>query len=76
MGHWRRVVDDVGDGLHARSEDLLARVGKGALAPSLAGVAPEALDAAAAGGALRIVVRATWIWLAAVALLVLAGTAT
>ncbi|MFO1408095.1 MAG: regulatory signaling modulator protein AmpE [Steroidobacteraceae bacterium] len=76
VGHWRRVVDDVGDGLHARSEDLLARVGKGALAPSLAGVAPEALDAAAAGGALRIVVRATWIWLAAVALLVLAGTAT
>lgn len=76
VGHWRKVVDEVGDGLLTRSEDLLARVGKGALSPSLAGIAPEALDAAAAGGALRIVTRAMWIWLAAVALLVLVGTVT
>ena len=73
VGHWRAVVDDVGGGLLARTEDLLARVGRGALAPSLAGVAAGALDLATAGGALRIVTRSIWIWLAVIALLVLAG---
>lgn len=73
VGHWRAVVDDVGAGLLARTEDLLARVGRGALAPSLVGVAAGSLDLATAGGALRIVTRAIWIWLAVVALLVLVG---
>ena len=58
-----------------RTEDLLARVGKGSLQPSLAGLAPESLDAATARGAWRIVARSAWIWLAVIALLVLAGAA-
>ena len=62
-------------GVLDRAEDLLARVGKGSLQPSLAGVAPEALDVATARGAWRIVQRALWIWLAAIALLVITGAA-
>ncbi|MCK7577435.1 MAG: hypothetical protein MZV65_17590 [Chromatiales bacterium] len=50
-------------------------MGKGSLQPSLAGAAPEMLDAATARGAWRIVARSTWIWLAVIALLVLAGAA-
>jgi AmpE protein len=75
VGNWRAAVDRVGEGILDRSEDLLARVGKGALQSSLAAVAPDALDSAAAAGAWRIVSRAIWIWLAAVALLVLVGQA-
>jgi hypothetical protein len=49
-------------------------VGRASLQPSLAGLRPEELDAATARGAWRIVSRATWIWLAGIALLVLAGS--
>jgi membrane protein required for beta-lactamase induction len=73
IGNWRIAVDRAAEGLLDRTEDLLARVGRGSLGPSLAGLAPESLDAAAARGAWRIVSRAAWIWLAAIALLVLAG---
>jgi hypothetical protein len=45
------------------------------LQPSLAAVPASELDVATARGALRIVVRALWIWLVAVALLVLVGSA-
>jgi hypothetical protein len=58
-----------------RSEELLARVGMGSLQPSLVDVPPDELDSAVAGGAWRIVSRAIWIWLAVIALLVLAGSA-
>jgi membrane protein required for beta-lactamase induction len=75
IGNWRIAVDRASKGLLDRTEDLLARVGKGSLQPSLAGVAPAALDAATARGAWRIVARSAWIWLAAIALLVLAGEA-
>ncbi|NJD32022.1 MAG: regulatory signaling modulator protein AmpE [Gammaproteobacteria bacterium] len=75
VGNWRVAVDRVGESLLDRSEDLLARVGKGSLQPSLAGVGEEELGAAAAQGALRIVTRSVWIWLAVVAVLVLVGNA-
>jgi membrane protein required for beta-lactamase induction len=75
VGNWRAAVDGAASGLLDRTEDLLARVGKGSLQPSLASIAPESLDAATARGAWRIVSRATWIWLVVIALLVLAGEA-
>jgi len=75
VGNWRAAVDGAASGLLDRTEDLLARVGKGSLQPSLAGLAPESLDATTARGAWRIVSRATWIWLVVIALLVLAGEA-
>jgi len=75
VGNWRSAVDGAASGLLDRTEDLLARVGKGSLQPSLASVAPESLDATTARGAWRIVSRATWIWLVVIALLVLAGEA-
>jgi AmpE protein len=75
IGNWRSAVDHASRGLLDRTEDLLARVGKGSLQPSLAGVAPDALDAETAQGAWRIVARSAWIWLAVIALLVLAGEA-
>jgi AmpE protein len=75
IGNWRIAVDRASRGLLDRTEDLLARVGKGSLLPSLAGVPSEALDAATAHGAWRIVARSAWIWLAVIALLVLAGEA-
>jgi membrane protein required for beta-lactamase induction len=75
IGNWRIAVDRASRGLLDRTEDLLARVGKGSLQPSLAGVGPAALDAATAHGAWRIVARSAWIWLAVIALLVLAGEA-
>jgi len=73
IGNWRIAVDRAAEGLLDRTEDLLARVGRGSLGPSLEGLAPETLDAATARGAWRIVSRAAWIWLSAIALLVLAG---
>ena len=76
VGNWRATVDSVGSGILARSEDLLARVGKGSLQSGLSSVAPDKLDSAAVVGAWRIVSRAIWIWLAVVAVLVLAGRAT
>jgi membrane protein required for beta-lactamase induction len=75
VGNWRSAVDRAAGGLLDRTEDLLARVGKGSLQPSLAGIPPQSLDAATARGAWRIVARATWIWLVVIALLVLAGEA-
>jgi membrane protein required for beta-lactamase induction len=75
VGSWRIAVDRAAEGLLDRTEDLLARVGKASLQPSLAGLESAALDVATASGAWRIVLRAAWIWLAVVALLVLAGTA-
>ena len=75
IGNWRIAVDRASRGLLDRTEDLLARVGKGSLQPSLAGVAPDRLDAATARGAWRIVARSAWIWVAVIALLVLAGEA-
>lgn len=75
VGSWRAAVGGAGDGLLERSEDLLARVGCGSLQPSLAAVPASELDVATVRGALRIVVRALWIWLVAVALLVLVGSA-
>jgi membrane protein required for beta-lactamase induction len=68
-------MDTAGGGLLDRSEDLLARVGRGSLQPGLAAVAADAHDVETARGAMRIVVRALWIWLVVVALLVLAGSA-
>lgn len=76
LGNWRATVERVGTGVLDRSEDLLARVGKGSLQSGLASVAPGELDKAAAAGAWRIVSRAVWIWLAVVAILVLVGRAT
>jgi AmpE protein len=76
VGNWRSAVDGAANGLLDRTGDLLARVGKGSLQPSLAGISPETLDAATARGAWRIVSRATWIWLVVIALLVLGGEAT
>jgi len=70
------AVDEVSGRLLDRTEDLLARVGKGSLQASLVGVPAQDLDAATARGAWRIVVRAVWIWLVLVAVLVLAGNAT
>jgi AmpE protein len=76
FGNWRVAVDGENSGLLDRTEDLLARVGCGSLQPGLASVPPGELDVATARGAMRIVVRALWIWLVVVALLVLAGRAT
>ncbi len=76
VGNWRVAVDEVSGRLLDRTEDLLARVGKGSLQPSLVDVPALDLDAATARGAWRIVVRAVWIWLALIAVLVLAGNAT
>jgi AmpE protein len=73
VGNWRVAVDRATMGLLDRAEDLLARVGKGSLQPSLAGVEADRLDAATVRGAWRIVSRALWIWVAAIAVLVLAG---
>jgi len=73
VGNWRIAVDQAAESLLDRSEGLLARVGRASLQPSLAGLPPEALDAATARGAWRIVSRSTWIWLAAIASLVLVG---
>lgn len=75
VGNWKVAVDGASHGLLDRSEDLLARVGCASLQPSLASVPAEALDLATARGAMRIVVRALRIWLVAVALLVLGGSA-
>jgi membrane protein required for beta-lactamase induction len=75
VGNWKQAVAGASQGLLDRSEDLLARVGCGSLRPSLAGVPAQAMDAATARGAMRIVVRALWIWLVVVAVLVLAGSA-
>jgi len=75
VGNWRIAVDRAATGLLDRSEDLLARVGRGSLQPSLAGLTGLAVDTATARGAWRIVSRATWTWLAIIALLVLAGQA-
>ena len=74
VGNWRIAVDQAAESLLDRSEGLLARVGKASLRPSLAGMPPEVLDAATARGAWRIVSRSTWIWLAAIAALVLVGS--
>jgi AmpE protein len=76
VGSWRAAVDPVGKGILDRSEDLLARVGAGSLRSGLATVAPGEFDSVAAAGAWRIVSRSVWIWLAVVAILVLAGSAT
>jgi membrane protein required for beta-lactamase induction len=73
VGNWKVALDSAGAGLLDRAEGLLARVGKGSLQPSLAGVAAESLDIATANGAWRVVSRALWIWLAAIAVLVIAG---
>jgi membrane protein required for beta-lactamase induction len=73
FGNWREAVDRARAGLLDRAEDLLARVGHGALQPSLADVPPERLDLETARGAWRIVGRALLMWVAAIALLVLAG---
>jgi AmpE protein len=77
VGNWRSAVDRVGppSGVLDRAEDLLARVGRGSLQPSLAGMAPESLDVATARGAWRIVQRSLWIWVAVIALLVITGAA-
>jgi len=74
VGNWRVAVDQAAESLLDRSDDLLARVGKASLQPSLAGLPPEMLDAATARGAWRIVSRSTWTWLVVIALLVLAGS--
>ena len=74
VGNWRVAVDRAAESALDRSEDLLARVGCASLQPSLAGLSAESLDAATARGAWRIVSRSTWIWLAVIALLVLAGS--
>jgi AmpE protein len=73
VGNWKVAVDSAGVGLLDRAEGLLARVGKSSLQPSLAEIEPEALDVATATGAWRVVSRALWIWLAVIAVLVLAG---
>jgi AmpE protein len=76
VGNWKVAVDSAGAGPLDRAEGLLARVGKGSLQPSLAGIAVEGLDLATASGAWRLVSRAIWIWLAVIALLVIAGMDT
>ncbi len=73
VGNWKVAVDSAGAGLLDRAEGLLARVGKGSLEPSLEGVDAGALDLATAKGAWRLVSRALWVWLAVIALLVVAG---
>ena len=73
VGNWRGAVDRAASGVLDRAEDLLARVGRSSLQPSLADVPPERLDIATARGAWRIVSRSIWILVAVLALLVLAG---
>ena len=73
VGDWRVAVDRATTGVLDRAEDLLARVGKASLQPSLADVEEGRLDVATACGAWRIVSRALWIWIAVIAVLVLAG---
>jgi membrane protein required for beta-lactamase induction len=73
VGNWRVAVDRAASDPLDRSERLLARVGAASLQPSLADVEPGRLDVATARGAWRIVARATWLWIAAIALLVLVG---
>ena len=77
VGNWQVAVDG---GRPAsvldRSEDLLARVGRGSLQPAWPSVPPEALDAATARGRGASSRAALWIWLAAIALLVLVGVAS
>jgi membrane protein required for beta-lactamase induction len=75
VGNWRVAVDQAAERALDRSDDLLARVGRASLQPSLAGLPAETLEAANARGAWRIVSRSTWIWLAVIALLVLVGSA-
>jgi membrane protein required for beta-lactamase induction len=75
VGNWRVAVDQAAENALDRSDDLLARVGRASLLPSLAGLTADTLDAATARGAWRIVSRSTWIWLAVIALLVLVGSA-
>jgi AmpE protein len=76
VGNWRSAVDRVGPatGVLDRAEDLLARVGKGSLQPTLASATPDRLDIATARGAWRIVHRSLWIWVAVIAFLVITGT--
>jgi AmpE protein len=73
VGNWRVAVDRAATGVLDRAEDLLARVGTASLQPSLADVPADELDLATARGAWRIVSRALWIWIALIAVLVLAG---
>jgi membrane protein required for beta-lactamase induction len=77
VGNWRAAVDRLGPatGVLDRAEDLLARVGKGSLQPSLATANPDTLDIATARGAWRVVQRSLWIWVAVIALLVITGGA-
>jgi len=72
VGNWRVAVDRA-SGILDRTEDVLARVGVASLQASLAGIAPERIDVATARGAWRIVFRALLIWLAVIAVCVLAG---
>jgi membrane protein required for beta-lactamase induction len=72
-GNWRAAVTGENAGPLDRTEDLLARVGRGSRRPELASVPPGELDVATARGAMRIVLRALWIGLVVVALLVLVG---
>jgi AmpE protein len=73
FGNWRIAVDGGATGVLGRAEALLARVGRGSLQPSLVGAGPESIDMMTVRGAWRIVSRALWIWLVAIATLVLAG---
>jgi membrane protein required for beta-lactamase induction len=73
VGNWRVAVDRASSGILDRTEDVLARVGVASLQASLAGIAPERIDVATARGAWRIVFRALLIWLAVIAVCVLAG---
>jgi AmpE protein len=73
VGNWRVAVDRAGSGILDRAENILARVGVASLQPSLAGIPSERIDVATARGAWRIVSRALLIWLAVIALCVLAG---
>jgi membrane protein required for beta-lactamase induction len=73
VGNWKSAVDRGASAILDRAEDLLARVGKGSLQPSLATVPPEQLDVARVRGAWRIVSRSLWMWVAVIAVLVLAG---
>ena len=76
VGNWKAAVDEASESALERSEELLVRVGRGSLQPSLADVPPAELDLATARGAWRIVSRSIWIWLAVIAVLVLVGSVT
>jgi AmpE protein len=76
VGNWRSAVDRAAAGsVLDRAESLLARVGRGSLQPSLAAVAPEQVDVATAQGAWRIVRRSLYVWVVAIAVMVITGTA-